>query len=367
MNKKIIITTSLALALAITNIGQVRADDLDDEKNEELIDEKEEKVKESYIIKEIKDDYIILNKKAYKYDLYQVEKNKFNNINLEPGKEVNITSDRTILKSYPAQFGKIYEIKEVKTEDEKIPEEKISDEFVVKEVNEEGVTVEKVGSLSEKYIVEKKYFDDDVKEGNKYKITHNDIVMNSYPAQFNKIYGLEKLEKESPKNASITNVYKVKAVNDNNVTLAYYSKEDGADLIEDSKDMYTLAKKEFKDEVKVGDKYKITHSDEILTSNPAQFVKVTKIEKILDTNAKANNKDKENKDKDNYMKATEKKDADKDNKLTNKNSLNKNSKDVNGVKDKVAGKNPKTGIISSTGLVTIPFLSAAAFYKSKKY
>lgn len=369
MKKKLILTTSLALALAITNIGQVRADDQKDEikdesKIEEVMDEKDEKVTESYIVKEVKDDYVILNKKGYEDDLYQVEKSAFEKMDLEAGKEFEITSDGIILKSNPAQFGKIYEIKEAAKEE--ATEEKVTDEFQVKEIKEEGVTVEKIGSESEKYMVEKKYFDDDVKVGDKYKITHNDIVMNSYPAQFNKIFDVEKIEEAAKETASITNIYKVKEVNENGVTLAYYSKEDGSELMEDSSDLYMVEKKEFKDDVKVGDKYKITHTDEILTSEPAQFAKITKIEKIAETKPEDENKGKENKAKDNKsnnMKTPDKKDATKDKKPSDNNKMNNIKENKDG---KMAGKNPKTGIVSSLGLVSLPLLSAVALWKSKK-
>lgn len=362
MKKKLILTTSLALALAITNIGQVRADDQKDEikdesKIEEVMDEKDEKVTESYIVKEVKDDYVILNKKGYEDDLYQVEKSAFEKMDLEAGKEFEITSDGIILKSNPAQFGKIYEIKEA--EKEEATEEKVTDQFQVKEINEEGVTVEKIGSESEKYMVEKKYFNNDLKVGDKYKITHNDIVMNSYPAQFNKIFDVEKIEEAAKETASITNIYKVKEVNENGVTLAYYSKEDGSELMEDSSDLYMVEKKEFKDDVKVGDKYKITHTDEILTSEPAQFAKITKIEKIAET--KTSDKNKDNKSKD--MKTPDKKDASKDKKPSDNNKMNNTKENKDG---KMAGKNPKTGIVSSLGLVSLPLLSAVALWKSKK-
>ena len=371
MKKKLILTTSLALALAITNIGQVRADDLKDEmkdenKIEEVMDEKDEKVTESYIVKEIKDDYVILNKKGYEDDLYQVEKSAFEKMKLEAGKEFEITSDGIILKSNPAQFGKIYEIKEAAKEE--ASEEKVTDQFQVKEIKEEGVTVEKIGSESEKYIVERKYFADDVKVGDKYKITHNDIVMNSYPAQFNKIFDVEKIEEAIKETASITNIYKVKEVNENGITLAYYSKEDGSELMEDSSDLYMVEKKEFKDDVKVGDKYKITHSDEILTSEPAQFAKITKIEKVAETKPADENKGKEKKSKDNKskdMKTPDKKDTTKDKKTNENSKMNKDNIKEN--KDgKMAGKNPKTGIVSSLGLVSLPLLSAVALKKSKK-
>lgn len=362
MNKKLVIT-SLVLALAMTNLSQVMADDVkDDAKKETKIEEvsgkKDEKVTETYVVKEIKDDYVILNKKGFDDDLYQVEKNKFDKIKLEKGKELDITSDGNIMMSNPAQFSKIYEIKEVKKEDEKLPEEKITDQYLVKEVNEQGVIVEKIGSESEKYMVEKKYFKGEVKVGEKYNITHNDVVMTSNPAIFNKIYDVEKIEEKIKETATVTNIYKVKEVNEQGVTLSYYSKEDGSELMENSEDLYTVAKKEFKDEVKVGDKYKITHSDEILTSDPAQFAKITKIEKVKEAKAPENKKPEE-KNKNNNKDNKENKKNSKDNKD------NKKPEQKTNEKAKTANKNPKTGVESMLLPLGLLISSAVAYKKSK--
>lgn len=362
MNKKLVIT-SLVLALAMTNLSQVMADDVKDDakketKIEEVSSKKNEKVTETYVVKEIKDDYVILNKKGFDDDLYQVEKNKFDKIKLEKGKELDITSDGNIMMSNPAQFSKIYEIKEVKKEDEKLPEEKITDQYLVKEVNEQGVIVEKIGSESEKYMVEKKYFKGEVKVGEKYNITHNDVVMTSNPAIFNKIYDVEKIEEKIKETATVTNIYKVKEVNEQGVTLSYYSKEDGSELMENSEDLYTVAKKEFKDEVKVGDKYKITHSDEILTSDPAQFAKITKIEKVKEAKAPENKKPEE-KNKNNNKDNKENKKNSKDNKD------NKKPEQKTNEKAKTANKNPKTGVESMLLPLGLLISSAVAYKKSK--
>lgn len=362
MNKKLVIT-SLVLALAMTNLSQVMADDVKDDakketKIEEISSKKDEKVTETYVVKEIKDDYVILNKKGFDDDLYQVEKNKFDKIKLEKGKELDITSDGNIMMSNPAQFSKIYEIKEVKKEDEKLPEEKITDQYLVKEVNEQGVIVEKIGSESEKYMVEKKYFKGEVKVGEKYNITHNDVVMTSNPAIFNKIYDVEKIEEKIKETATITNIYKVKEVNEQGVTLSYYSKEDGSELMENSEDLYTVVKKEFKEEVKVGDKYKITHSDEILTSDPAQFAKITKIEKVKEAKAPENKKPEE-KNKNNNKDNKENKKNSKDNKD------NKKPEQKTNEKAKTANKNPKTGVESMLLPLGLLISSAVAYKKSK--
>lgn len=70
----------------------------------------------------------------------------------------------------------------------------IEDNFIVKEINGEGVTLEKKGYEGDLYRVDKKEFQQEPKLGEEYIIKHNDIILPSNPAQFNKIYGIEKVE-----------------------------------------------------------------------------------------------------------------------------------------------------------------------------
>lgn len=194
MKKKIIITSFiLALAMASTSPSLAAKTN---EKETEIKENVEEKIKETYIIIEIKEDSVILNKKGTDSDLVSVPKENFKQINLEIGKEVSITSDGNMLMSDPGQFSNIYKIEEVGDLED---QDKISEKFIVKEINEEAVTVEKEGSEGELYTLAKKYFEKDLSVGDRYEISHNDIVMNSYPAQFNKIYEVRKLEKEDEK------------------------------------------------------------------------------------------------------------------------------------------------------------------------
>ncbi|MDU2558547.1 MAG: hypothetical protein E7C95_06180 [Anaerococcus prevotii] len=194
MKKKIIITSFiLTLAMASTSPSLAAKTN---EKETEIKENVEEKIKETYIIKEIKEDSVILNKKGTDSDLVSVPKENFKHINLEIGKEVSITSDGNMLMSEPGQFSKIYKIEEVGDLED---QDKISEKFIVKEINEEAVIVENEESEGELYTLSKKYFDKDLRVGDRYEISYNDIVMNSYPAQFNKIYEVRKLEKEDEK------------------------------------------------------------------------------------------------------------------------------------------------------------------------
>ena len=194
MKKKIIIT-SLILTMAMTNINPSLAAETDTEKTE-IKENLEEKIKETYVINEIAGESVILNKKGMDSDLVSVPKKEFKDIDLKIGEEVNITSDGINLLSEPGQFSRIYEIEETSDPNK---EDKITGQFIVKEINEEAVTVEKEGSEGELYTLSKKYFAKDLSVGDMYEITHNDIVMKSYPAQFSKIYEVKKLEKDKGK------------------------------------------------------------------------------------------------------------------------------------------------------------------------
>lgn len=79
----------------------------------------------------------------------------------------------------------------------------IEDNFIVKEVNEEGVTLEKKGYEGDLYRVDKKEFKQDPKVGEEYIIKHNDIILPSNPAQFNKIYEIKKVESGNKSNNKI--------------------------------------------------------------------------------------------------------------------------------------------------------------------
>lgn len=211
MKKKIIIT-SLILAMAMTNINPSLAAKSDTEKTE-IKENAKDTVKETYVIKEINDNSVILNKKGDDSDLVSVPKKEFKDIDLKLGKELNITSDGNILMSDPGQFSKIYKIEEVVDLEDG---DKISEKFIVKEINEEAVTVEKEESEGELYTISKKYFARDLSVGDMYEITHNDIVMNSYPAQFNKIYEVKKLEKDKGKSNEESDKNKVDTKADKN-------------------------------------------------------------------------------------------------------------------------------------------------------
>lgn len=229
-----------------------------------------------YVIKKINAEGVDLYKKSISDDLYNVPKSEFKNIDLVEGKEVEITADGDVTASNPAKFAKIYQIKEIKSE-----EEKIVKDYVVKEIYEDGVDLYEVGNEANVYNVPKKEFKDmKLEKGKVFTITTNDIVMTSNPAQFNKIYSI--VEKEQAK--KMTKEYVVEKVSGDFVTV--YEKGN-------KEDKYNLNKKDFgKVNPEVGKTYKIETSEEILTSDPAQFAAVYKVEEVKGKPKKEEKKEK---------------------------------------------------------------------------
>ncbi|WP_106459923.1 hypothetical protein [Anaerococcus sp. Marseille-P3915] len=233
-------------------------------------------ITDTYVIKKINAEGVDLYKKSNPDDLYNVPKSEFKNIDLVEGKEVEITADDILTASDPAKFIKIHQIKEVKSE-----EEKIVKDYVVKEIHEEGVDLYELGNEANVYNVPKKEFKDmKLEKGKVFTITTNDVVMTSNPAQFGKIYSI--VEKEQAK--KMTKEYVVEKINGDFVTV--YEKGN-------KEDKYNLNKKDFgKVNPEVGKTYKIETSEEILTSNPAQFAAVYKVEEVKEKQKKEEKKEK---------------------------------------------------------------------------
>ena len=117
-----------------------------------------------------------------------------------------------------------------------------------------------------------------IEKGMVFTITSDVIATKSIPAQFGKIFSI--VEKEMPAK-TMTKEYVIEEVSDDFVTV--HEKD-----IKESK--YTIAKKDFgKANPKVGETYKIETSEEILTSEPAQFAAIYKVELTKEA-PKENNK-----------------------------------------------------------------------------
>lgn len=251
---------------------------------------KEEKVVRDFVVKEINEEGVTLYEVGNESNLYNIPKSEFKGMKLEKGKVFTITSDNISLKSYPAQFGKIFSIVE-----KAIPAKTMVKSYVVEKVTKDIVTVHEKGMKDSKYNIAKKHFGKITPQvGKAYKIETSEEILTSDPAQFAAIYKVE-LVKETPKKnekpadkkkpakgskenkkeaeKTIFDIFVVEKIDEEGVTVARKSNKE---------DKYLVPKKDFgKLEIKEGKEYKIFTDDIVLTSYPAQFGKIYKIEEVM--------------------------------------------------------------------------------------
>ncbi|MBP2014756.1 hypothetical protein [Anaerococcus degeneri] len=255
---------------------------------------KEEKVVRDFVVKEINEEGVTLYEVGNESNLYNVPKSEFKDMKVEKGKVFTITSDNISLKSYPAQFGKIFSIVE-----KKMPAKTMVKSYVVEKVADDMVTVHEKDNKESKYNIAKKDFGKAMpKVGETYKIETSEEILTSDPAQFAAVYKVE-LEKEAPKKAekpadkkkpaekakenkkenkkesekTLSDIFVVEKIDQEGVTVYRKSNKE---------DKYLVPKKDFgKLEIKEGKEYKIFTDDIVLTSYPAQFGKIYKIEEVM--------------------------------------------------------------------------------------
>ncbi|MFO3665186.1 hypothetical protein ACCQ41_02825 [Anaerococcus sp. ENR0831] len=172
---------------------------------------------------------------------------------------------------------------------DKVPEDATVGTFVVKEVNNEAntptaVLIDENNPRIEYVIDTDQLRDDDVKVNDRYKIYWNGIAFQSFPAKFGEIYRVEELESKKPDNDPTDEVpedatideFTVKEVNKdgNKPSAILYSNSDKSSE-------YSITFEQLGDEnVSEKDRYKIYWDGKVLSSNPAQFGKIYKVEKL---------------------------------------------------------------------------------------
>ena len=265
---------------------------------------KEEKLVRDFVVKEIYEEGVDLYEVGNESNLFNVPKSEFKDMKLEKGKVFTITSDVIATKSIPAQFGKIFSIVE-----KEMPAKTMTKEYVVEEVSDDFVTVHEKDIKESKYTIAKKDFGKaNPKVGETYKIETSEEILLSEPAQFAAIYKVE-LIKEAPKENNkkennkkednkkennkkeemISDIFVVEKIDEAGVTVARKSNKE---------DKYIVPKKDFgKLEIKEGKEYKIYTDDIVLTSEPAQFGKIFKIEEVMANKEMPKNKDNKDKNK----------------------------------------------------------------------
>lgn len=293
---------------------------------------------------------------------FNVPKDKFADEEIKVGDRYKIKHDDIIMPSNPAQFGKIYSIEkddQAEVTDDEIKEEKIKDYFVVEKVNEDGYTIADIENNDNKYIISKK----DAKNmglvvGDELEITHNGVVMESYPAQFGKIFKVVKYDKQvedESKEEKVTENFIVEEVADGGYTI--YKKSN-----KDSK--YSIRKEDVTGiNLNVGDELEITHTGLATRSIPAQFVGDVEIKKIDNSKTPVENKISDARKQNDIKDITRSNNSneEKDQNLKSNNLVN------NSMKDRIGGANPKTGILSSMGVLGTAGTASLLAKKTKKY
>lgn len=260
----------------------------------ETRDEPEEKLVRDFIVKEIYEEGVTLFEAGNESNLYNVPKSEFKDMKVEKGKVFTITSDNISLKSYPAQFGKIFSIVE-----KEMPAKTMVKSYVVEKVADDMVTVHEKDNKESRYTLPRKDFGTITPQvGKTYKIETSEEILTSDPAQFAAVYKVE-LEKEAPKKVekpadkkkpaekakenkkenkkesekTLSDIFVVEKIDQEGVTVYRKSNKE---------DKYLVPKKDFgKLTIKEGKEYKIFTDDIVLTSYPAQFGKIYKIEEVM--------------------------------------------------------------------------------------
>lgn len=166
-------------------------------------DIKEDKITQDFVVEEVNDDGYIIYELKNKENKYMLSKKDAKNMELGQGSTIEITHNGVIMESNPAQFNKIYDIKEHIYEEDNNKDEKITEVFVVDEVNDGGYTISKEDDKDNKYSINKEDVKGiDLKVGDKLEITHTGLATRSIPAQFVGDFKINKLdndkEKETP-------------------------------------------------------------------------------------------------------------------------------------------------------------------------
>lgn len=162
-----------------------------------------------------------------------------------------------------------------------LPKDATSMEFVVKEISDDPVSPSAIlyEASNEKNLYTlglDQLRDEDVKVGNKYKIYSDGITLESYPAQFGKIYRVEKIsmDETSEENTEKTKLeFEVIEKSESGATLAEVGNKDN---------QYNISFEDLKDKnPQIGDRYMITWSGMSTKSYPAQFIDVMEVEKAM--------------------------------------------------------------------------------------
>ena len=233
---------------------------------------------------EIKDDSIIieeidnksnldLDKKYFEddvvlHDVYQIKiKQKLSNLDKENIKKEDISLKEKYVK--PTNMAK-----------EDLPKNTEKLDFVIEKLEgdkERGyaATIAEVGNENNKYSINSDNLrDDNPQKGDKYTIYWDGVTLESYPAQFGKIFRVEKLAKEDQKTLEFE-LDEIVINKDNKTAIVFET--------ENKTNVFSINLEDLKDEnAKASDRYEITWNGIATKSIPAQFGEIYEVKKTFD-------------------------------------------------------------------------------------
>ena len=231
---------------------------------------------DSMIIEEIdKNINLDLDKKYFDddvniHDLYQIKsKEKLSNLDKENIKKEDISLKEKYVK--PTNMAK-----------EDLPKNTEKLDFVIEKLQGEkesgyAATIAEIGNEDNKYSINSDNLrDDNPQKGDKYTIYWDGVTLESYPAQFGKIFRVEKLVKDKEDQKSLEFEIDEIVINKDNKTAIVFETENKTNV-------FSINLEDLKDEnAKAGDKYEITWNGIATKSLPAQFGEIYEVKKTFD-------------------------------------------------------------------------------------
>lgn len=217
MNKKLLLVglcisfaISPALVTEASDNAQVSAVSTEAPENMPVEDLPEDAINRIFVVKEIDEEATsaVLYEEGNENIEYVLDLGQFRDDNVKVNNRYKIYCNGFTFTSFPAKFGHIYRVEKldpVDTEEEfenmpidDLPQGYHMKTFAVVEISKDGekpmATIEDTSNTGNKYVLEyKRLMDKYASVGDEYKIYWDGISLKSYPAQFGKIYRVEKV------------------------------------------------------------------------------------------------------------------------------------------------------------------------------
>ena len=223
----------------------------------------------------------ILSEVGNENNKYSIFSDNLRDDNPKVGDQYTIYWDGITLESYPAQFGKIFRVEKLVTDNknQKSLEFEI-DEIVINKDNKSAIVFEKGNKTNVFSIDTEDLKDENAEAGDRYEITWNGITTKSIPAQFGEIYAVKKTfdnKKELKETAEFELVDITDSKEGKDANLKKSDSFGGISLV-----MLSELKD---DKAQIGDKYLITYTKDLL-GNIGVIEKVEKVKNEDDADVK---------------------------------------------------------------------------------